>query len=122
MNYDGFDKMLSMRYPKMFPSGAYAGVGNGWQPLIKMLCDAIQSHIDNNGAQQVEVSQIKEKFGGLRFYYDGGDRYIDGMVGFAEYMSEVTCEQCGKPGMLRGKYYVYTACDEHTQEGDKTNE
>jgi hypothetical protein len=44
---------------------------------------------------QVVVTQVKEKFGTLRFYYDGGDDYISGMVTMAESMSGVTCEECG---------------------------
>jgi hypothetical protein len=38
---------------------------------------------------------MKEKFGGLRFYFDGGDKQIEGMVEMAEYMCENTCQDCG---------------------------
>ncbi len=68
---------------------------------------------------QVVVTQVKEKFGTLRFYYTGGgDRYVDGLVGMAEEMSSVTCETCGAPGKLRGRGWYYTACDEHTKKED----
>ena len=43
----------------------------------------------------VNITQIKEKFGGLRFYYDGGDEMIHGMVWFAESLSYDICEVCG---------------------------
>ena len=36
----------------------------------------------------VKIAQIKTKFGGLRFYIDGGDDQIDGMIRFAEYLCE----------------------------------
>jgi hypothetical protein len=64
---------------------------------------------------QVTLDQVKEKFGTLRFYYSGGDDIIDGMVSMAESMSAVTCEECGDPGTLRGKNWIYTACDTHTK-------
>jgi hypothetical protein len=56
-------------------------------------------------------TQIKEKFGGLRFYYYGGDRTIDGMVYLAESMSYNICETCGTTknvGKTSG--WIYTCC------------
>jgi hypothetical protein len=46
-------------------------------------------------APTVDLIQLKEKFGGLRFYIDGGNDYIDGMISLAEDMSYRTCEMCG---------------------------
>lgn len=37
---------------------------------------------------EVKIAQIKTKFGGLRFYIDGGDEQIYGMIQFAEYLCE----------------------------------
>ena len=65
---------------------------------------------------QVTVVQVKEKFGTLRFYYNGGDSVIEGMVGFAEAMSACTCEQCGAPGVRRGGSWLRTLCDKHAEE------
>jgi hypothetical protein len=116
--------------------------GDGWYQILDSLCGQIQHHIDwshKNHAwdidyneknldtprpvrepiPQVVTSQIKEKFGGLRFYYDGGDDYIRGLSVMAESMSMVTCETCGAPGKTRGRGWMYTACDTHAQEGDK---
>jgi hypothetical protein len=35
---------------------------------------------------EVKIAQVKSKFGGLRFYIDGGDEQIYGMIQFAEYL------------------------------------
>jgi len=67
---------------------------------------------------QVVASQIKEKFGTLRFYYNGGDDYIRGLVSMAEGFSSRTCENCGNPGRRRGVGWLYTACDLHTKPED----
>ena len=67
---------------------------------------------------QVVVSQIKEKFGTLRFYYSGGDEYVDGLEHMADSMSSVMCEDCGCPGKSRsskGKW-IRTLCDRHAYE------
>jgi len=55
----------------------------------------------------VKIDQIKEKFGGLRFYYSGGDKQIAGMVYFAEYLCSQTCEVSGEKGesCIRGGWY-----------------
>jgi hypothetical protein len=118
---------------------------SGWLPLLNTLCYQIQSYIDyrkeanerieqnkkkySNYDQtpyelipQVVVTQVKEKYGTLRFYYDGGDETIDGMVRMAEAMSAITCEVCGDLGKMRGRHWLYTACDEHTRPEDKKSE
>jgi len=64
---------------------------------------------------QVLVTQVKEKFGTLRFYYYGGDEKIDGMVRMAESMSALTCEECGAPGKSRSGGWVRTLCDTHAK-------
>ena len=69
----------------------------------------------------IRVAQIKEKFGGLRFYYDGGDDYISGMVTMAESWASRTCETCGSKGMTRGGGWVRTLCDEHEAEYQARN-
>lgn len=61
----------------------------------------------------VTASQVKEKFGGLRFYYDGGDDIVSGMVRMAESMSYRTCEECGAPGMSNSYGWISTLCDTH---------
>lgn len=135
------DKQLCEKYPKIF-ADRYKPMtetamcwgfdhGDGWYQILDSLCNQIQHHIDWHNRNEVKVAQVvatqvKEKFGGLRFYYNGGDDYIDGMVRMAESWAANTCETCGKPGKLRGGGWLYTACDEHTKpedlETENTNE
>lgn len=127
-NYEQFVKQLESEYPKMF-THKYGGVavGEGWWPIIQSLCRNIQYHIDwkqeqkekynrGEGCEQVVVTQIKEKFGGLRFYYDGGDEYINGLVTMAESWAARTCEECGVPGKQRSGGWIRTLCDHHEAE------
>jgi hypothetical protein len=112
-------------YPKMF-SGKYGGiaVGKGWFGILTQLCQSIQSHIDwkNRDSEvipQVVVEQVKEKFGSLRFYYQGGDDYIHGLTSMAESMSGITCEECGAPGETGGNGWITTLCETHRLEREK---
>jgi hypothetical protein len=63
--------------------------------------------------EQVVATQVKEKFGDLRFYYTGGDALIDGVVRMAESMSGRTCEECGAPGTHSSSGWIRTLCEEH---------
>ena len=136
MTYDEFTLMLETKYPEMF-SQPYGGVtvSEGWWPIIESLCYSINSHVkwrndtrarllkDNPHdnvipaeVPQVVILQIKEKFGGLRFYYEGGDETVRGMVTMAESWATRTCETCGKPGKSRSGGWIRTLCDEHEAE------
>ena len=122
IDYETFAKRMEKSYPKMF-EGKYGGfaVGKGWYPILERLCSNIQQHIEwkNRKEQvvaQVVVEQIKEKFGGLRFYYRGGDDEISGMVRMAEAWADVACEECGGIGKRRGGGWVRTSCDLHEAE------
>lgn len=61
----------------------------------------------------IRVEQIKEKFGGLRFYYQGGDDEISGMVRMAELWAGRSCETCGNLGERRSGGWIRTLCDFH---------
>ena len=95
--------------------------GDGWFNIINQLCRNIQHHIDWKNKEkevvaQVVVSQVKEKYGTLRFYYSGGDDTIDGMVSMAESMSGVTCEECGNIGESNNGGWIKVLCETHREE------
>lgn len=128
---DELDQYLCKVYPKIFKdrSGDPKETlmcfgfecGDGWFQIINQLCNNIQHYLnwqnkDSEVVPQVVATQVKEKFGTLRFYYDGGDSKIDGMVRMAESMSGVTCEECGKPGKTRQGGWIKVLCDEHEAE------
>lgn len=136
------DAYLCEKYPKIFANRnsdmATTAMcwgfdhNDGWFTIIDRTCNIIQSHIDwrikqreslikNNPYNatipeeipQVVATQIKEKFGTLRFYYDGGDDYISGVVSMAEAMTGVTCEICGNPGESNSNGWITVRCEEH---------
>ena len=84
-------------------------VGAGWHDIVRPLVEYAQS----NG---VTIQQVKEKFGGLRFYVSGSDETLNVMIEAAEKQSVKTCEDCGKPGHPRGGGWVRTLCDEHAKD------
>lgn len=125
IEYEAFAARMEKSYPKMF-AGSYGGfaVGKGWYPIIERLCSNIQQHVEwanreTEVCPQVVVEQIKEKFGGLRFYYQGGDAEISGMVRMAEAWAGVACEVCGGIGKRRQGGWVRNLCDLHAVEAEE---
>jgi len=84
--------------------------GEGWFKLIDQLSADITALDEKNGSTTIAV-QVKEKFGGLRFYIQSGSDAIYDLIEEAEALSLKTCEQCGEPGELRGVGWVSTMCD-----------
>lgn len=82
---------------------------DGWKNLVSKLIDDL---VDAgwNGV----VYQVKEKFGGLRFYIDTGNDKIHTLINDAELKSYSICDVCGKPGKRMGSNWVRTRCDEHS--------
>lgn len=62
--------------------------------------------------EPVVAAQVKEKFGGLRFYTNGHDEFCSGLIDMAECMSECTCEVCGGPGKLITNGWWHCICPE----------
>lgn len=66
--------------------------GAGWKGLYEPLLQLCTTH-------GVEVAQVKEKFGGLRFYTTGAiDAGFQLLIEAAEEYSYRTCEDCGEHG------------------------
>lgn len=117
------DDLLCKRYPAIFAERNLPmqqtcmcwgfDHDDGWFALIDCLCHTIQNHLAQNlNVPQVVAEQVKEKFGGLRFYFKGGDAFTEGAVCLAEALSYRTCEVCGATvdvGQTH-KGWVYTRC------------
>ena len=84
---------------------------DGWYELLDVLCASIKQEIEHTKTT-CRVEQVKEKFGGLRFYCTGNEA-VQGMVRLAEAYSYYLCEKCGNKGKLcdiRG--WRQTLCDD----------
>jgi len=74
----------------------------------------LRKQIMDEEASKVPVaSQVKEKFGGLRFYVQAATDKHYQYISFAESMSHRTCEQCGAPGKTYTDGWHRTLCDIH---------
>lgn len=84
--------------------------GDGWEGLLAPIIE----EADKIG---VNLSQVKEKYGRLRIYFDPGELDTDkleDLIDQAELDSAKICEICGKSGhlMVSGGW-LKTLCAEH---------
>jgi hypothetical protein len=103
--------------------------GEGWYEILSSLCWMIKQYEDSVIWQTewnqktnpeyksdyfpVKFDQIKEKYGGLRVYFSGGDQYIEGLVSMAEAMSYKVCDVCGNKGEANKQGWISTRCEAH---------
>lgn len=81
----------------------------GWRPIVKHLVELCKIY-------DVPIFQVKEKFGGLRFYTDKAHPIVDAAITLAESKCETICEICGEEGKIRNLPWIKTLCDRHYQE------
>jgi hypothetical protein len=131
---------LYEKYPDLFsnrtksPMGSCmcwgCEIGNGWYELLSSVCWRISQH-EKNISERIHVrnkndipndqtdldyapvkfDQVKEKYGGLRIYFSGGDDYVDGVVSMAEEYSYKVCEVCGNAGKPNKGGWITTLCE-----------
>jgi hypothetical protein len=90
---------------------------DGWFDILWRLCvdlEPLVAESERATGCPFEVLQVKEKYGGLRFYVNCRKNVaIDERIGLAMQESFRTCEICGQPGTLREGRCIKTLCDEH---------
>lgn len=117
-------------------------VGDGWYSLIESICEYLMGDVNRLRARieaqyyseekreafrkeliEAEknipvVVQVKEKFGGLRFYVHGANDKQYDYIHFAENFSYHICEKCGTTHnvMTYGCGWMKTLCPEHAVE------
>ena len=73
----------------------YPSCGDGWMLLIDNFLSLVAHDMAWNSMPPVKVQQIKEKFGALEIYFEGGNEKTLAYALFARSMSVRVCEVCG---------------------------
>jgi hypothetical protein len=138
--YEKYPDLFSNRTKSRMESCMCWGceVGNGWYELLSSVCWRIFQHEKNIKdtkrilADQpekikaelkyfpVKFDQVKEKYGGLRIYFTGGDDYVDGIISMAEEYSYKVCEVCGNAGKPNKGGWITTLCESCRKETCQT--
>ena len=121
--YAKYPDIFCQRHLPMTQSCMCWGIdtGDGWYQIIDELCAKIQEHVTTLKKRypklNIEATQVKEKMGGLRFYLNYSDDYIDNLIEEATKKSYKTCDVCGAPGHCASyRRWWMTLCKEHSDE------
>lgn len=110
-------------FPNLYSQGLLDGCfrcDDGWEPLIRELSARLEPIVaaqPRDDDFHMAADQVKEKFGGLRFYMTCSTEEVEEIIREYEGRSYKTCEVCGAPGMvkgIRGGRWVKAVCQEHT--------
>ena len=91
--------------------------GDGWFDIIWQLSSKLEPLIqkiikENPNLPHPRAAQVKEKFGGLRFYMTSASDEIYRLIDEAEELSYRTCESCGAPAEIDdSNYWIKTICE-----------
>lgn len=113
---------IILKYPNLFgeppfnPMQTLIGFGfecdAGWHPILEELFQKIDK-LQKEQELEIKVTQVKEKFGGLRVYVDGATDDVYKLINEAEDKASKTCEVCGQPGTLQRDGWWAVRCEEH---------
>jgi len=93
-----------------------AGVGQGWYGLLKPIFEEINLYNKKNKGNEIQIDQIKQKFGSLRFYVSNCPNYLENMISIAEEESNHICEFCGVRGeTVEINNWYSTLCPHHVE-------
>lgn len=116
-----YDELL-LKYPKLYAELKYFDCNDGWIGLIDELSGKLEN-INNkypNFEERIYAVQVKEKFGGLRFYCYSSENITqedsdlqNKLIQEAEKASFTICERCSKPAtMIRTRGWISTLCEQ----------
>lgn len=97
------------KYPTIFagrPPDLGISIARGWERILDSLCLRISTILEGAPGTTIHVIQIKEKFAGLRFYYqlsgatESVSNAITEAVALASEASSNCCEKCGVRGTV----------------------
>ena len=88
--------------------------GDGWKRLYLPITKYIENYNNEHEDKKIEILQIKEKFGGLRYYCNFYTEELREMIDKAEEESFNVCEICGKhiDKPIIVNHWIYAECRE----------
>ena len=96
----------------------------GWRIAFGIdLCkDLKEALIKDNALDKYKIVQIKEKYGGLRWYDNWSTNEICKVLNKYEELSYTTCIVCGKPAKYLSRGWICPFCEDCIDEKEKYDE
>jgi hypothetical protein len=112
MDHEDKWAQIKSECPKLYQQGMYFECGPGWADLIYKLSVKIEKILENSSDNKLMyATQVKEKYGSLRFYMSSATDEIYDLITDSEDLSGQICENCGEIGEMRGPKWFNVLCD-----------
>lgn len=117
-----WDRQIIEDHPLLFKQCKYLEIHQGWASIVYDLSSKLEALIKDNESPDDDIdvipcaAQVKEKWGGLRFYMYWSTDEMEKLIREAELLCKVTCAVCGKPGTLKGRSWWYVSCEDHRRD------
>lgn len=107
------DSIFHKKYPNL--KIPHIECDKGWFGIIDLLFEEADrwNKTCSDEYQKIQILQVKEKYGCLRFYHTGGNDIFIGMIRMAEKITKNICETCGSSGYINPRdSYLKCECRE----------
>ena len=104
-----WQKSIVQKYPAQFSRLSSFDVLKGWSVILVEVCNRVDIALTEDERPEFAWNDIKEKWGALRMTHNGSDA-VDEIVDWAEELSLLTCDCCGRPGRLVREGWWATRC------------
>lgn len=106
---------LRRRYP--WAARTSFAVGDGWKDLVTETFEKLDAAMKAVPVEEPDLGfacqDVKEKYATLRIDVVPYVESVEIVCTEAEDRSEVVCDECGRPGVVRDGGWLTVRCDEH---------
>ena len=123
------NSILCLKFPFLYPRNVYSdkpchlipqwtqldSMPKGWRDAFGIqMCKDIKKELKKHRGllRKYRIVQIKEKFGGLRWYSSWSTKELDDIIDKYEKLSFKTCIQCGKPAEYISAGWICPFCSD----------
>jgi rubrerythrin len=101
----------------------YEELDPGWKKAFgkELIFDLLESLHNDDCIGSFTVSQVKEKFGELRLYFENYGEDTTNVIEKYTELSKYICGNCGKPAKYITSGWVYPLCEDCIQKINDTN-
>jgi len=99
-----YEEFVYMKFEECFD---YSPVST-WNKVIADIIVIMKRREEWNGEVDYKIKQVKNKFGGLRFYIENNDDFMRGVIKMAEIQCSKLCNTCGSYGEQKIQTGSYT--------------
>lgn len=98
---------LKKKFPELYPSDFSFECNDGWFRILLWLSRYLEMYVTQQNdmakvnpqyyqpVKPIVARQIKQKFGTLRFYCEGGNEHTKTIINYTEFISGYVCEETG---------------------------